>query len=303
MERASEDWNTDSELEIEYAAPLLAGDASFWRARRNDFREYNTGANSLLSVDWDSMTDSWSLRGSAAARSEFESLATIAAKGLQTYDPDEPWRSWLDELRRRKRNYRESPTKVAYSRRALEDPSKFGIEPPKVKGELRTGTVDRIAMTELFGRETGKRQESSFAQTRFTGVDGIAERLFEASINLCLEFEAATVINVGHREDRDTSTKEGPDREAPKRKPAKQNQRYKTIDGALRQIAEARPATQGEVFKMLGERHGGIPNAEPFLTARGWMAGFEGDEAAARAWLSKRWAGLNLPTFPRGPKK
>jgi hypothetical protein len=95
----------------------------------------------------------------------------------------------------------------------------------------------------------------------------------------------------------------GPDPDARKRKPAKQNQGYTKIDGALKGIAEARPATQDEVFQVLDERRVVTPPAEPFRTARGWMAGFQRNEAAARAWLSKRWSLLNLPAFPRGPKK
>jgi hypothetical protein len=95
----------------------------------------------------------------------------------------------------------------------------------------------------------------------------------------------------------------GPDPDTRKRKPAKQNQRYQTIDGALREIAEGRPQTQDEVFQMLQGRRVVAPPAEPFLSARGWVAGFERNEASARAWLSKRWTLLGLPTLPRGPKK
>ena len=54
----------------------------------------------------------------------------------------------------------------------------------------------------------------------------------------------------------------------------------------------------GELLKAQSARP-----AEPFETARGWMAGFRRDEAAARAWLSKRWrVTLDLPPLPRGPK-
>jgi hypothetical protein len=92
-------------------------------------------------------------------------------------------------------------------------------------------------------------------------------------------------------------------RDDPKvKKPIRRNQRYKTIDKALQEIAESRPRTQDEVFRSLDGRSVVIPPAEPFATARGWMAGFRLDSAAARAWLSKRWAELNLPPLPRGPK-
>jgi len=87
------------------------------------------------------------------------------------------------------------------------------------------------------------------------------------------------------------------------KKPVRRNQKYKVIDEALRNIAESLPRTQEEVFQSLEGRHVVIPPAEPFMTARGWMAGFRRDAAAARSWLSKRWAELNLPSLPRGPKK
>jgi hypothetical protein len=86
------------------------------------------------------------------------------------------------------------------------------------------------------------------------------------------------------------------------KKPVRRNQRYKVIDRALQEIAATRPSTQVEVFQLLDGRHIVFPPAEPFMAARGWLAGFHRDPAAARAWLSKRWAELNLPPLPRGPK-
>jgi hypothetical protein len=86
-------------------------------------------------------------------------------------------------------------------------------------------------------------------------------------------------------------------------KPAKRNQRYRAIDKALQMIAESRPSTQEEVFRVLDGRGVAIPPAEPFASARGWMSGFGRDEAAARAWLSKRWHKLTLASLTRGPKK
>jgi hypothetical protein len=84
--------------------------------------------------------------------------------------------------------------------------------------------------------------------------------------------------------------------------PIRRNQKYKVIDEALRKIAESVPRTQEEVFQSLEGRHVVVPPAEPFMTARGWIAGFRRDAAAARAWLSKRWKELSLSPLPRGPK-
>jgi hypothetical protein len=86
------------------------------------------------------------------------------------------------------------------------------------------------------------------------------------------------------------------------KKPVRRNQKYKVIDQALQEIAESRPSTQEAVFQSLDGRHVVIPPAEPFMAARGWIAGSRRDAAAARAWLSKRWAELDLPPLPRGPK-
>jgi hypothetical protein len=86
------------------------------------------------------------------------------------------------------------------------------------------------------------------------------------------------------------------------KKPGRRNQKYKAIDQALQKIAESHPRTQEAVFSAL-EGRVGYPPAEPFESARGWMAGFGRDPRAARAWLSKRWGKLDLPAFARGPKK
>jgi hypothetical protein len=87
---------------------------------------------------------------------------------------------------------------------------------------------------------------------------------------------------------------------APRRN-ARRSPRYEKIDAALRGIAESQPKNHEEVFRAL---HGRVntPNAEPFKSAGGWHAGFKKDANTAQAWLSKRWAGLNLPPFARGPK-
>ena len=85
-------------------------------------------------------------------------------------------------------------------------------------------------------------------------------------------------------------------------RPVRRNQRYKVIDEALRKIAQSSPRTQEEVFQSLEDRHVVIPPAEPFMTARGWIAGFRRDALGARAWLSKRWGELSLSSLPRGPK-
>lgn len=93
------------------------------------------------------------------------------------------------------------------------------------------------------------------------------------------------------------------DRRKPRGKePTRRNPRYKQIDAALRNISESRPRTQEEVFQLLDGRHVPPPPAEPFHSARGWMAGFRRDRSAARAWLSKRWSELKLTPLPRGPK-
>ena len=177
----------------------MVGDAPFWRAIRNDFHGYNSGEYSSLLADWDSPTNTWFFRGSADAESVFKSLATIAAKGFQTYDQEEPWRSWLDELRRRRCNYKESPSVVGSSQQAMENDSQFGFEPPRIKGELRTGTVDQNEMTGLPEPESAVSRKIPFVQTRFAGVHGVLERLFDASCNVCLEFEAKTAGHIDEK--------------------------------------------------------------------------------------------------------
>jgi hypothetical protein len=87
-----------------------------------------------------------------------------------------------------------------------------------------------------------------------------------------------------------------------KRKAARRNPRYEIIEKALRQIAEARPKNHEEVFGLLDSRRIPLPRAAPFVVTKGWLAGFQKDDHAARVWLSKAWARLDLPSFARGPK-
>ena len=88
---------------------------------------------------------------------------------------------------------------------------------------------------------------------------------------------------------------------SPVRKPVRRSARNERIDSALQKIAEMRPRNHREVFKAL-EGRVGPPEAEPFGTARGWLAGFQKNPHGARSWLSKAWARLELPPFRRGPK-
>lgn len=87
----------------------------------------------------------------------------------------------------------------------------------------------------------------------------------------------------------------------PVRKPVKRNARNRSIDSVLQEIAKMRPGNHEEVFRALEGRvrH---PQAEPFVSAGGWLAGFQRNAHQARSWLSKAWSGLELPPFPRGPK-
>jgi hypothetical protein len=79
------------------------------------------------------------------------------------------------------------------------------------------------------------------------------------------------------------------------------NQNLEKIDKVLRVIADAKPRGQEDVFRHL-ERRVNIPDAEPFKSAGGWLAGFERDRRLAGPWLSRRWRRLGLPPFTRGPK-
>jgi hypothetical protein len=109
--------------------------------------------------------------------------------------------------------------------------------------------------------------------------------------------------------DGDVSTQARPVQGAPvhqgdrrAKRPARRNARYAKIDAALRAISASQPRSQTEILQSLEERRVVTPPAEPFLSANGWLAGFRRDQAAARAWLSKRWAKSQLPPLPRGPK-
>jgi hypothetical protein len=92
-----------------------------------------------------------------------------------------------------------------------------------------------------------------------------------------------------------------PPANATARKRLRRNKRYEKIDRTLIEISAAQPVNHEEFFGSL-EGRVPIPPAEPFANAGGWKVGFRKDRRAAQAWLSKRWALLELPPFPRGPK-
>ena len=87
-----------------------------------------------------------------------------------------------------------------------------------------------------------------------------------------------------------------------KKKPIRRNARYDRIAAALKQISKSQPHTQEEIFRTLDQRRAPVPLAEPFRSARAWVAGFGRNRVAARAWLSKWWSQLDLPPLARGPK-
>jgi hypothetical protein len=87
------------------------------------------------------------------------------------------------------------------------------------------------------------------------------------------------------------------------RRRRRRNDKYLEIESALREIAEARPKSHQKVFASLEERKVPVPNCEPFKTARGWLKGVSKDPHRAAKWLSTTWGQLELPPFPRGPKK
>jgi hypothetical protein len=87
----------------------------------------------------------------------------------------------------------------------------------------------------------------------------------------------------------------------PAAKSVRRRVRYLEIDRALQEIGASRPKNHREVFRALDGRTS-VPYAEPFLGAKGWLAGFQANPRAAQAWLSKSWSRLHLPPFRRGPK-
>lgn len=176
-------------------------------------------------------------------------------------------RALLDFLRGESRAFQISTTGTDWIR---------GIAYPTVTGEIKD-LCETVA---------------SFCKRRARDEIG-AQLNLSASLSNFEERKGATVFPAGGKQVlADSKTK----------KPVRRNHKYLAIDNALRRIAESRPRTHEEVFQSLQSRNVVIPHAVPFLSARGWIPGFRRDPAAARAWLSKRWAVLGLSPFIRGPK-
>jgi hypothetical protein len=96
---------------------------------------------------------------------------------------------------------------------------------------------------------------------------------------------------------------QGPKESRKAKTPVRRSEKYVWIDRALCEFAAARPKNHKEVFRLLEDRKVAIPNRRPFKTVGGWFKGFQQDPHSASAWLSQAWGRLNLPSFPRGPKK
>jgi hypothetical protein len=145
-----------------------------------------------------------------------------------------------------------------------------------------------------------------FAMRKFADNDldewrSRATALAEANTHLRREASVSPANPVG-AEHLSTAKEQKPKQSRNGNKLVRRNQKYTTIDQALQEIAKSCPRTHEEVFNMLEGRKINLPPAQPFEGARGWVIGFQRNKPAARAWLSKRWAELNLAPFPRGPK-
>jgi hypothetical protein len=135
------------------------------------------------------------------------------------------------------------------------------------------------------------------------GPSPLSDPEFEAGM---LAMVAAEIVRVSSvtSSPKDSRTPDRGNHSTPRpisRRPARRNPKDEKIDRILQQIAESSPKNHKEAFDGLDGR-APIANAKPFKTAGDWLAGFEANPRLARAWLSKRWARLNLPAFRRGPK-
>src|ERR1035438_5567027 len=159
------------------------------------------------------------------------------------------------------------------------------------------GVQDDFEDDSIFGRLLQKRVKAFNPSASPEELDRIKERCREELKLDCLRQTIAQVDETRRRLE-EIHTKQSTSRIS---RPGKRSSKYEAIDDALQAIAAAKPKSHREVFEQLdGRIH--PPNAEPFASARGWMAGFKRNPARAAQWLSKRWAALRLPTFPRGPK-
>jgi hypothetical protein len=193
---------------------------------------------------------------------------------------------------------------------------------PRGDAAMRTFQDQSVGLVESvrrFGHEISKRLGLSYRKLEKEGVDPakpfaeVAEDLRRLMLAMPAEAPSGipehAVVGVSGplapaaKYAGITAHEAGPRKTRKAKNPERRNQKYRVIDEVLKELAESRPSTQEEVFQSLEARHVVVPPAEPFMAARGWLAGFRQHPGAARAWLSKRWAELNLATLPRGPKK
>jgi hypothetical protein len=156
--------------------------ARFWKEREEEFRRHANDENDSLAADWYSITDSWTFRGGSVGRSEriFKSLARKAARGLKGNLGTDAGTSWLDALRHGEYGFElRFHHGGAYNQQRLNYLKQSGECVPVVEGVLETVVLS---------------DGSAETRTRFEGITGTIERVFETSADFCLELGCHTTL-------------------------------------------------------------------------------------------------------------
>jgi hypothetical protein len=259
----------------------VVGDTKFWCKRKNGFRERNKAQYRSLSAHWDSITNTYWLRGPSEGKQAFKFLARMAVRGLPARQGGEPWERWVDELRREKLNCSAVTTHASYSQSLLENrPQSLGGPAPVDEGVVRTGIIENDEFTawlRLKGIELG----DTYTQKDFEGELVTIERVFEASAMWCEELESRAEASAARSAADRAGGTHGPRR-------GKRLVLRSGIEAVKKDIREMRAAglPQVEICKRLGDK--ARPENARWRSFT-WPAAFKNPEyrQSVKSWISR----------------
>jgi hypothetical protein len=290
-------------------------DRTFWHDLAEDFTRLAPAGGLCLHWQYTSGTpgryrfrlESNDLDHHETFRLRFERLARIAGAALDTSGRLDSLEVWQNELKEHDRDPRNQGD--VFGPEVLDDGTRvyhqLGVIPNACLASAnRCMELEMQEMEAELGQDDlaahGMAGEGSApSPSRAThgiggksGVSGVAKSIPRAADSPPVSAKAGTGArprsdNVHARMPRTQDAQRPQEVSKANMRPVRRHPRYTKIDEALQEIAESHPRTQEEVFRAL-EGRAGFPPAEPFETARGWIAGFRRDKPAARAWLSKR---------------
>jgi hypothetical protein len=149
--------------------------SGFWKEREEEFRRHANEENRSLAADWDSIMHTWTFRGGSGVERSgriFTSLARKAAQGINAAPGSDLCNAWLDSLRGGCGFGVRFHQEGVHNQQRRDYMARSGQAPPVVEG-----IVETVSLLD----------DSVETRTRFEGITGTIERIFETSADYCME--------------------------------------------------------------------------------------------------------------------